>query len=194
MRITGSLAAASLALLASACSKPDAPTVAKTATPPASLAGVPQNYQRMRFVSPVEQSHGGDTAVLAKVSRHAEHRMAMKTPVAEAVAAKPDPLASLASSAPLAVSTSNNAVSAPEVVVALKAPPVAAGTPAPWVYEDAMEHRAGAVVIRGGNVQPEKCDPLSDIKARRATATQERGSFRAPTQGSSSVFSRGGQK
>jgi hypothetical protein len=189
MRVTGSVAIVSLGLLALACSKPEEPVVTRTPTHENTLARAPQSYQRMRFVSPQEQSRASAPAALTKVS-HAAHTMPGEAPVAKA----PDPLASLASSnIALATTTAVSEGAAPAMIVAaVNVPSVSAGSPAPWVYEDAVEHRTGAAVLRGGAVGPEKCDALTDAKARRAAATSERGSFRAPSQ-AASVFSRGGR-
>lgn len=190
MRVTGSVAALSIALVITACSKPDEPVTASAAAHASALAPAPQTYQRMRFVSPAEQTTRGAPASLTKSVTHVSHNVTAPSRSTDVAAAAPDPLAALASSTPVAAVTSSSGASQQEIVVALKTAPVESA-PAPWVYEDVMEHRPGAVVIRGGNVQPEKCDPLSDMKARRAAASNERGSMRMPTQGASVFSGRG---
>lgn len=187
MRVTGSVAAVSLGLLAIGCSKPEEPVVTRTPAHENTLARAPQSYQRMRFVSPVEQSRASTAAPVAKVSRHAEH-----TAPAPA-AAQPDPLASLTSNVTLATTAAVTESAAPTVVLAsINAPPVSTGTPAPWVHEEAGSVRRVGAVLRGGAGGPGKCDALTDAKAARAAAAANAGSFRAPTQ-TASVFSRGGR-
>ena len=189
MRHAGSLAALSLAVLASACGSADEPV--KTANPDAhtaALAPAPQTYQRMRFVSPVEQS-AAPRAELASTVRHAAHHAKA---AAEPKEVASDPLAALASNVAVASVTASAAPGETGIVVALVSAPVPAGEPAPWSAEALSERRPGAVVVRGGAVGPEKCDPLSDIRARRAAAERASGSMRAPAI-ASSVFSRGGR-
>lgn len=189
MRLTGFVAALSVLVLANACSKPEQPVAATASSHASALTPAPQTYQRMRFVSPVEQSRAGTQVALTKTA-HVMHASPAVAHVAAAVA-KPDPLAALESSRPTPMVTSSQAAAEPGIVVAMKPAPEPTGTPAPWTSEALIDRRPGAVVIRGGAVEPEKCDPLSDMRARRANA--ERGNtMRAPAV-AGTVFSRGGR-
>ncbi len=187
MRLNRSVAALSIAMLAGACGKTEEPVVTKATTHASALAPAPQTYQRMRFVSPVEQSGSGTSRALVSAVRHEAHHAVATARAQEPAVAAPDPLASLASSTPVAQVTSSNAASEPGIVVALKSAPEPVGTPAVWASEPVFEPQSRAV-IRGGAVGPDKCDPLSDMRARRANG----GTMRAPVQGAS-VFSRGGR-
>ena len=196
MRLNSTVATLSLGLLAAACSKPESPVAAKEAARDAShetaLTRAPQSYQRMRFVSPAEQSNGGQPMQPTKASSHAAHQTPMKTTVAVAATPTPSPLAELEAPVPAPVVTvSNSTEGAPEIVVAAQPAPVESG-PAPWEYENPMEHRRGAVVIRGGNVGADKCDPLTDGRARRGSISAGAGSMRMPAM-SSGTFARGGR-
>ena len=172
MRLNSTVATLSLGLLAAACSKPESPVTAKGAAPDAShetaLTRAPQAYQRMRFVSPVEQSNGGQPVQPTKASAHAAHRTPMKTTVAVAPRRTESARGARGADACAGRHGQQHHGGAPEIVVAAQPAPVESA-PAPWEYENPMEHRRSAVVIRGGNVGPEKCDPLTDGRARRGS-------------------------
>lgn len=191
MRHTRFLAALSVVTLATACSSnSEEPVKASSADArTAALAPAPQTYQRMRFVSPVEQS-GATRVPLVSSTRHATQHAVAHAPAAEPAATTPDPLASLAPAVTMASVTTSAAPSETGIVVALKAAPQPAGEPAPWSSEALSERRPHAVVMRGGAVGPEKCDALTDARARRAAAERSSGSMRAPVI-ASTVFSRG---
>lgn len=178
MRTEGIVAALSLALLVSACSKRPEPTaalpdelkkdLAVASASVSQLATAPQSYQRMRFVSDIERTHASVPAARPKVSRHHEHT----APSAHALG---NPVVSFASRTLQAVATPAAESPAPEptlVVAARPAPePMVAqpGGPSDAVVEEGHGGGLGALggviagaVIRGGRSSTDKCDPRTD--------------------------------
>ena len=108
MRKTGHGVALSLALVLCACDKPAEPSA-----PAKDIVVAPQTYQRMRFVSDIEQSRASTPARRPKVARHA----------GRAVVAAPDPMHAMMMHAPVAMVTSTSTTPEPSVVIAAHAAP-----------------------------------------------------------------------
>jgi hypothetical protein len=204
MRTECKVAALSLALLVSACSKRPEPTaslpddlkkdLAAASQASSPLATAPQSYQPMRFVSDIERTRATERAPRPKVSTRHER-------MAPTQHGSGNPVASLASNTIETVTTPSNAPS-PEpttVVAAMPAPdPMVAPVGGP---SDAGAADAGrgigsvlggilaGVVIRGGHAGPDKCDPRTDGRARGSIG--DRPDFRMPVMAGQPIFSRG---
>lgn len=194
MRTDRHLAALSLALALGACSTRQDQTatlpddlkkdLAVASSPASDLATAPRNYQRMRFVSGIEQWRGGAPAKRPKTTRHLTRSARVQEPVSAAAAADiaPDPVASMVAESPAPVSTPE-AVSEPAVVVTRG--PIAEPSNAPAPSSEGagdggrIQRRGGggglggllggiigAVVIRGGHSGLDPCDPKTDGRAR----------------------------
>jgi hypothetical protein len=180
MRTEGKVAALSLALLFSACSKRPEPTatlsadlqkdLAAASASASPLATAPQSYQRMRFVSDIERSHAAVPAPRAKVSRRHEHMTAKKQ-------AASVPIVSMASHTLGAVATPTETPAAePAIVVAARPAPEPMVTQAEGPSDGVVDQGRSVgsvlggilagVVIRGGHAGPDKCDPRTDARAR----------------------------
>jgi len=205
MRTVSKVAALSLALLFSACSKRPEPTASlpddlqkdlAAAASASQLATAPQSYQRMRFVSDIERARATTPASRPKVSRRHEHMTASNH-------ASGDPIVSMASHTLETVATPAEAPT-PEPTIAVAAIPA----PEPMVMQSGGPSDAGAsdhgsgiggvlggiagAVIRGGRVGPDKCDPRTDGRAR-GTITG-RPDFSMPVPMGQPIFGRGGRR
>jgi hypothetical protein len=207
MRTVSKVAALSLALLYSACSKRPEPTasipddlqkdLAAASAPAGQLATAPQNYQRMRFVSDIERSRATTPAPRPKVSRRHERMTASQH-------ASGDPMASMASRTLETVATPAE-TPAPEPTIVVAAQPA----PEPMVMQSGGPSDAGVsdhgggiggvlggilsgVVIRGGRAGPDKCGPRTDGRAR-GTITG-RPDFSMPVPMGQPIFGRAGRR
>jgi hypothetical protein len=208
MRTESKVAALSLALLFSACSKRPEPTAslpddlqkdlaaASASTSP--LATAPQSYERMRFVSDIERTRATTPASRPKVSRRHEQMTAANH-------ASADPIVSLASQTLETVATPAE-TPAPEPTVAVAARPA----PEPMVMPSGGPSEAGVspdngrgiggilggilagVVIRGGHAGPDKCDPRTDGRARGTISS--RPDFSMPLPTGQPIFGRAGRR
>ena len=188
----------SLALAATftACNRQDAPTSAvvnrAASSPAADLAIAPRPYQRMRFVSEIEQSRAAVQARSPGPARRVSHA----APNHDQLTATRAALSSLVASAPVSVSVASSATAAPSIAVAATqaAPPMS--TPAAAESEVIGDHNhgggvgglIGSVVIRGGRGPNGKCDPRSDAQAAGMLAGRPNSSM--PMMPSNSVFGR----
>ncbi|MEO8620437.1 MAG: hypothetical protein ABI625_05180 [bacterium] len=186
MRMKGNVTILSLALVLSACSKRQEPTAALSddlkkdlAAASAStkdLVAAPQNYQRMRFVSAIEQSE----ATVAKRSKPLRHSAHTAPNVA------PDPMAAMMSNTPMTVSTVST--SSAESAVTVRTAPEAAVVPVGRTTEEGggglgalLGGIVSNVVIRGGRVGDGKCDPRTDARANGTIANRPDFSMPIPT-------------
>ena len=173
MRKTGHGVALSLALVLCACDKPAEPSA-----PAKDIVVAPQTYQRMRFVSDIEQSRASTPARRPKVARHA----------GRAVVAAPDPMHAMMMHAPVAMVTSTSTTPEPSVVVAAHAAPEAVTVPIGPTAEEGgggigamLGGLVGSAVIRGGRVGDGKCDPRTDARANGTIANRPDFSMPQPT-------------
>ena len=195
--------AISLTILLGACSKRQEPTatvpddlkkdlVAASAAS-RDLATAPQSYQRMRFVSDVEQSKSSIVAEQPKVAQHAHHTTTVSVP---------DPIASMASHTPAPVSTPVASVPEPSITIAAALPAtvpmsVPAGGPSADGAITDQGHGGGGLggwlggvaVIRGGIGPRDKCDPRTDGRVRPEIVG--RPDFAMPLPTGQPTFSRG---
>jgi hypothetical protein len=188
MRTHTKLAALSLALSLGACSKPREQTavlsddlkrdLAEASTSATSgLTTTPQSYQRMRFVSSIEQSHATVRVKRPKPSRHPVQLTSSRHPLGEEVAqAKADAMPSMATESPAPEATTEAAPAAPTVVVAPRPSPepttttdgstpdghVGGGNSGGGGLGGLLGGIIGAVVIRGGHGGVDKCDPRTE--------------------------------
>lgn len=190
MRTHHVAAALLLAAFASACGRQDSPTAAQAKAtspqPAADLATAPQPYQRMRFVSELEQSPRSAPINSTLRTRHA---IGTKSNRHDAISATRASLASLVKTAPVAVSVASAAIPAPSAVVAgtQVAPPVS--MPAQESMEVASDRGHGlGVMIRGGVGPNGKCDPRSEAQASGMLAGRPNSAM--PLMPSMSVFGR----
>jgi hypothetical protein len=187
------LATLSLAAALTACAKPDTPTEAHgRATPPAvasDLATAPQPYQRMRFVSELEQSRR--SAPLRSSAPHASRVVANPRHAAGAAHAS---LASLVTSAPMQMAMASSAAATAPVAIASThaAPPISMPAEVAGEFVADRGHREGGfvsnVMIRGGVGPNGKCDPRSDAQAAGMLAGRPNSAM--PLMPSASVFGR----
>ena len=191
MRTHLAVATLSLAAALTACNRQDTPVVAPTTpvSPAATdLASAPQAYQRMRFVSELEQSR---SSVPLRSPEHARHAVAAAGRHG-ATAATHASLASLVISAPVAMAVASSAAPAPSFAVAStqSAPPMS--MPAEVATEFAADRGHGMdgpkVMIRGGVGPNGKCDPRSDAQAAGMLAGRPNSAM--PLMPSMSVFGR----
>ena len=173
MRMTGHVATLSLVGLLGACGKPDEPSA-----PSMDIVVAPQTYQRMRFVSAIEQSRASVPARRPKVARHAN----------PASVSAPDPMAAMMMHTPVAMVTSSVSAPAPSVVIAAHAAPEAVTVPIGPTVEvggggigSMLGGLVGSVVIRGGRVGDGKCDPRTDARANGTIANRPDFSMPQPT-------------
>lgn len=189
MRMNGNVATLSFALMLSACSKRPEPTatvpddlkkdLAAASASSKDLVAAPQNYQRMRFVSAIEQSRASVPARRPKVSHHSD-RLTM--------APATDPMAAMMAHAPIPVSTTS-ATSEQSVAIAARPAPEAATVPIGPTTESGGGGGLGAmlggiignVVIRGGHAGDGKCDPRTDARANGTIANRPDFSMPQPT-------------
>ena len=193
MRTHFVVASLAFAVALTACSRQDTPTVVQAKAPqpspsPLDLASAPRPYQRMRFVSELEQSR---SRMQARSPEHSRHVARSAPSHREVVGAS---LASLVTRAPVAMAVASAASSSPSVAVASTsaAPPMV--MPAEVATEFASERGhgheglSGSVMIRGGVGPNGKCDPRSDAQAAGMLAGRPNSAM--PLMPSSSVFGR----
>ncbi len=197
MRTHYVVATISLAAALTACNRQqDAPTSAQAGTSPAfaassDLATAPRPYQRMRFVSEIEQSKGSVTARSPEHARHASRATASHS---DALSTTRVALASLGTSAPVPVSVAASSAAAPSIAIASTqaAPPmtvpVAAASEVVADRGHGLGGLVGSVMIRGGVGPNGKCDPRSDAQAAGMLAGRPNSAM--PMMPSSSVFGR----
>jgi hypothetical protein len=189
MRMNGNVAMLSLALVLSACSKRQEPTaalpddlkkdLAAAAAASKDLVAAPQSYQRMRFVSAIEQSASSVAAKRPKALRLAGH-------TAPRVA--PDPMATMMAHAPMPTVTASTSSAEPSVAIAARPAPEAVSVPIGVTTEEKsgglgalLANIASNVVIRGGRVGDGKCDPRTDARANGTIANRPDFSMPQPT-------------
>jgi len=195
MRTHHVVASLALAAIVTGCNRQDTPTaaqarVAQPSSPAPDLAVAPLPYQRMRFVSPLEQTRSVAPLHATVHARAAARVMAERR---RAVSSTPVSLATRLTNAPVAMSVASAAASAPTVVVAASqvAPPMT--MPAVEGSEGASERSSGmggrvGVMIRGGVGPNGKCDPRSDAQAAGMLAGRPNSAM--PVMPSVSVFGR----
>jgi hypothetical protein len=188
MRTECKVATLSLALVFAACAKRQEPTaslpddlkkdLAAASASSSALASAPNSYQRMRFVSDIERARVSVPAKRPKVSRHPTRMAASHQSGSEATDLSADASVSLASSSPAPASTPEAPVPEPSIAVAGRPAPGPMSAPAGTSEGGAAENGRGgglggmlggiigAVIIRGGHVGPDKCDPRTDGRAR----------------------------
>ena len=176
--------------------KQDAPTAALSKhappAPAADLAVAPRPYQRMRFVSDIEQTKSNVQARSPEYARHANPA----APNHDALRATRVALSSLSTSTPVAMSAASSAAPAPSIAVAATqaAPPMAmpAGAGSEMIgdhsHGSGLGGLVGSVMIRGGVGPNGKCDPRSDAQAAGMLAGRPNSSM--PLMPSNSVFGR----
>lgn len=185
MRSDTKVAALSLSVLLGACGTTDRPAAARpddvtpapaTATAP-ELVTAPQAYERMRFVSDIEQSRATQRAMKPGVA-HQHHTASSVASVTSSEVAT-EAVATLAS-APTPVLTAEAPRSEPSVLVSARpAPEPQRSHGGPSADGDVLDHagsggglggllggNGGTVVIRGGRAGMGKCDPRTDARNR----------------------------
>ncbi len=174
MRMTGHIATLSLALLLGACGKPVEPSA-----PSKDIVVAPQTYQRMRFVSAIEQSRASVPARRPKVARNHANPASISAP---------DPMAAMMMHTPAAMVTLSASAPAPSLVIAAHAAPEAVTVPIGPTAEEGgggigsmLGGLVGNVVIRGGRVGDGKCDPRTDARANGTIANRPDFSMPQPT-------------
>ncbi len=197
MRTHYLVATIALAAGLTACNRQhDAPTAtrARTAQPSSAtmdLASAPRPYQRMRFVSEIEQSKSSVQARSPEHARHASHTAPNHTDAATVTRAA---IASLVTNAPLPVAVAASSAPAPSIAVASTqaAPPLTmpAGAASEVVADrgHGLGGLVGSVMIRGGVGPNGKCDPRSDAQAAGMLAGRPNSAM--PMMPSTSVFGR----
>ena len=197
MRTHYVVATLTLAAALTACNtQQDAPTTGQTEAPQPSiaspdLASVPRPYQRMRFVSEIEQSKRSAEAPSPEHARHVSHSAPSHSNTARTTRAA---LASLVTSAPVTVSVAASSAAVPSIAVASTqaAPPMT--MPAAAVSDVIADHGhglgglVGSVMIRGGVGPNGKCDPRSDAQAAGMLAGRPNSAM--PLMPTGSVFGR----
>jgi hypothetical protein len=193
MRTKREIAALSLALLVGGCGKRAEQTavlsedlkkdLAAASATGGDLAIAPQSYQRMRFVSDIEQAKASMPAKRPKLSHHKVRPTVRPQPAAETTSdVTVDEVASAASESPAPASTTEAPVPEPTVVVAQNPSPEPTNVPAESPSAGQASGRGGggggggwggllggiigAVVIRGGHGGVDKCDPRTDGRGR----------------------------
>jgi hypothetical protein len=189
MRTNWNVAALSLGLLAGACGRGQEQTarlpddlkkdLAAASVTSGDLAIARPSYQRMRFVSDVEQWKGGAPAKHSAMSHHAIRPTARHRPASEPAGVAPTPVVSMASESPATVSTPAAAAPEAPTVIAQRPSPEPMNMPAGSTSEGNVSDGGhggglggllggliGAVVIRGGRGGVDHCDPRTDGRAR----------------------------
>jgi hypothetical protein len=187
MRTNSKVAALSFALLLGACGKPREQAtalpddlkrdLAEASGPANGLSIAPQSYQRMRFVSSIEQLPSAVRAKRPKVTHHHPTQMTASRQTAgpETAQGTADAMPSMATESPSPVSTPEAAPAAPTVVVAPRPAPEPSSSPAGSAPEGQagggghgggwgglLGGIIGSVVIRGGHGGVDKCDPRTE--------------------------------
>ena len=192
MRTNGNVAALSLAFLIGACGTrqeeraalPDdlARDLAIASASGIALGVAPQSYQRMRFVSDIEQSRASVRARRPKVAHATIHPAVSHRPADDlATDVAPDPVVADVTESPAPEPVGITEAPLPEQsAVSIPRPSSEpASGPAETVSEPGVGESGrggglggllggiiGAVVIRGGHGGTDKCDPRTDGRAR----------------------------
>lgn len=214
MRAAYKVAALALPLVLGACSKHEEPTagladdlkrdLAAASAP--GLATAPQSFQRMRFVSAIEQSRATERARKPKVA-HQHHMAAAESPSSEVASTSATDAVESMVAAPAAVLTAEASVPEPSVVVAARPVPEPSHG-GPSAEGDVLDHAgsgiggmlggiggilggiAGTAVIRGGRAGVDKCDPRTDGRMR----PQGRPDFSMPSPIGRPIFGGAGRR
>jgi hypothetical protein len=211
MRSGYAVAALSLFALAGACSKREEPIaglpddlkkdLASASVP--GLATAPQRYQRMRFVSDIEQSRATQRAPRPKPA-HDHHMAPSESPSAETNAdVAAEAVSAMATAAPSVVATTEAPIPEPTVVIAARPVPEPPHGHGPSSTEgDILDHAGsggigsiiggiiGTAVIRGGRAGVDKCDPRTDGRMR----PQGRPDFSMPSPIGRPIFGSPGRR
>jgi hypothetical protein len=192
MRTDLKVATLSLTFLLGACSRREETTATLSddlkrdlaaASAPGDLAGAPQSYQRMRFVSGIEQPKTSAPVRKPKLSKTPRRPTVRHNPSAQPVANVADEPAVANAPAPEpAVSAPVSAPMPEPVVIAQRPSPDPVNVPVGTAGDGGMGERRrnggigglggmlggiiGAVVIRGGHGGVDKCDPRTDGRNR----------------------------
>jgi hypothetical protein len=189
MRTNWNIAALSLALLLGACGRRQEQTaglpddlkkdLAAASVPGSDLALSRQSYQRMRFVSDIEQWKGGVPAKGSAMAHHAVRSTARHRTATQPAVAAPNSVVSMASESPATVSTPAAPTPEPPTVIAQRPSPEPMNMPAGSTSEGTVGDGGhggglggllggliGAVIIRGGRGGVDHCDPRTDGRAR----------------------------
>lgn len=178
-----------VAIALGACTTHDTATAAKRPAASPDLAAVPQRYQRMRFVSDLEQAKAASPGAAAERSRQPEGPRNRRSVASNTVTTAPDPMAEMMSRAPVATVT---AEAQPPVLIAVSAPSTAV-VPAPMPADaGGLDHGGGSigdvlsgvgthVVIRGGHAGTDKCDPRTDGRINGTIADRPTFGMPVPT-------------
>jgi|GEM_PF-3863601 len=188
MRFRFAVAALSLTILGSACSKgheqaagvPDdlKRDLAAASVPTSDLATAPQGYKRMRFVSDIEQTRGTTLALHPVPSMRHEHMLISRRSTSGITTdVAPDPMASLAAAMPAPTATATSSAAIPSVEISARPAPTASSAPVGDAQDGTVGDShgrgigsvlagiLGGVVIRGGPAGSDKCDPRTDARA-----------------------------
>jgi hypothetical protein len=143
------------------------------------LATAPRSYQRMRFVSEVEQLEASAPAKRIRASHHPVRLAARRAPAPDPSAeAAPDPVDAMAEMPePTAAPSAEAPTPEPAAVIAQQPAPEPTVVPVGSSTEGSAGNQGhgwggllggiiGAVVIRGGHGGVDKCDPRTDGRAR----------------------------
>jgi hypothetical protein len=214
MRTESKLAALSLLLLG-ACSRRQEQTagltddlkkdLAAVSAPDGGLATAQRSYQRMRFVSDIEQSKAGVPAKRPAMAHHhaTTSHHATKAPTTDVASQS---VMSMESPAPAPVSTPSAAAPEPSVVIAQHPAPEPASAPAASPSDEGIGDRGrsgggglggllggilAGVVIRGGHGGIDHCDPRTDGRARPTVIDRPDFGLPVPT---GQVFGGGGSR
>jgi hypothetical protein len=171
------------------------------------LAIAPQHYQRMRFVSGVEQFPSATPAKRPKPAHHTTHvAMIHRAAPAPTTAAEAAPEPTIAETpAPTPTASAESPAPEPTVVAESPRPAPAPASGAGGGPSEGAGDRGngggwggllggiiGAVVIRGGSGGVDHCDPRSDGRMGRPTV--DRPDFGLPLPTGGGVFGRGRQR
>ena len=174
------------AFFVAACTSHDTSSPAKKSTASAELTTVPQSYQRMRFVSDLEQAKSSAPAAQSQHSKQPDGARTRRSVASNAVTVAPDPMAEMMSHAPVATVTSQEL---PPVLIAVNSPSTAVVPARVPSDEGGLDHGGASigdvlsgigqhVVIRGGHAGTDKCDPRTDGRINGTIG--ERPSFGMP--------------
>lgn len=195
MRTDWKVMALSLALLLGACGKRPEQTatlpedltrdLAAASASGGELATAPQSFQRMRFVSSIEQSRTRTPAKRPKISHHPTPPAASHHETDDEVTdVATDPVDEMAPASPDPVSTSEASAPEPPTVIAQQPSPEPVSIPVGSTSGGSVGGSGhgdgigellgiiGAVVIRGGHVGRDKCVPRRDGGARPTVIDQ----------------------
>ena len=208
MRMDLKAATLSLAVLLGACSRKEEPTATLSddlkrdlaaASAPGDLAGAPQSYQRMRFVSDLERPRAAEPAKRPKVTRNPIRPTVRQAPKAETVADVATEKETVAEApAQPAVSEPVSAPMPEPMVISQRPTPDPVYVPTRGSPGDGGMGERGrnggvggiggilggiftGVVIRGGHGGVDKCDPRTDGRGRGGVFERPQAGFPLPT-------------